>query len=384
MGEVEPLINLQLLHDDTHEIIKQIHLFTALGRLIVDEGTGLNEDSMGNEPGEIWWVKPGTSDRVKWLQGSSPPAELYTYLSTLERSADLVTGSFDVTRGINPTGVTAGRALATLQNAANIRIRARLNDVEGALVQTGRHLAALVQQFWPDELSMEVAGEQTVSRLSEDARTFKQFQISPHDREATYNLEVSATANIAQLKEQEFQKLLLLFQAGLITPEALIEGSNLTNKEKILTELPLIAAHALAVIVTCSLWAVFGPEGAADIGTTNRKLEGSYFVSIHADSFTQDSTRMIMFPDKSLDINRFVTTSDSAQRVTYVHFEFSRECTLTIYSPACPGSPCVLPLGQGGLSPAGTIPATPIDSILVTGTGTDVVPGTHWTIIGYE
>jgi len=53
LGEVEHLIDLQLLHDDTHEIIKNIHLFTALGRLIVDESTGLDSEEMGNRPGEI-------------------------------------------------------------------------------------------------------------------------------------------------------------------------------------------------------------------------------------------------------------------------------------------------------------------------------------------
>jgi hypothetical protein len=243
LGEVEPLINLQLLHDDTHEIIKQIHLYTALGRLIVDEGTGLQEDQMGNDPGEIWWVKPGTADRVKWLAGSAPNAELYTYLATLERSSDLVTGSFDVTRGINPTGVTAGRALATLQTAANIRIRARLKDIEAALVDTGRQLAALVQQFWPSELSIRVAGEEKFRSVPENAFQFKKFAISPADREAAYNVEVSATANIDQLKQQEFERLIMLLQMGVpIAPEELIIGANLSNENKILADLARLSA----------------------------------------------------------------------------------------------------------------------------------------------
>lgn len=244
LGECETLINLQLLHDDTHEIIKQVHLFTALGRLIVDEGTGLNEGSMSNEPGEIWWVKPGTSDRVQWLQGSVPNPEFYTYLSTLERSADLVTGSFDVTRGINPTGVTAGRALSTLQNAANIRIRARLTDIESALITTARLIASRIQQFWPSELSLRVAGRDATEAIEAGPFRFKNYSISPADREASFNVDVSASANLDQLKEAEFQKLLLLFQSGLISPESLLEGANLTSVKKYLTELPLLAAKS--------------------------------------------------------------------------------------------------------------------------------------------
>ena len=244
LGECETLINLQLLHDDTHEIIKQVHLFTALGRLVVDEGTGLNEGSMGNEPGEIWWVKPGTADRVKWLQGSVPNPEFYTYLATLERSADLVTGSHDVTRGINPTGVTAGRALSTLQNAANIRIRARLTDIESALITTGRLVASRIQQFWPAELSLRIAGKEATQAIEAGPFRFKNFSISPADREASFNVEVSASANIDQLREAEFQKLMMLFQLGLIGPESLLEGSNLTNVKKLLMELPLLAAQS--------------------------------------------------------------------------------------------------------------------------------------------
>jgi len=244
MGEVESLINLQLLHDDTHEIIKQVHLYTALGRLIVDEGTGLSEDTMGNEVGEIWFVKPGTSDRVKWLPGSVPHGEFYNYISTLERSADLVTGSHDVTRGINPSGVTAGRALATLQNAAGIRIRARLNDIEAGLVQTGRLLASRVQQFWPADMAIRVAGRHKVQAIGDESFQFRDIFLSPEDREASFNVEVSATANIAQLRQAEFQNLLMMAQLGIpISPETLVETLDPLQKEKILADMAVLSAQ---------------------------------------------------------------------------------------------------------------------------------------------
>ena len=238
LGEVDNLINLQMLHDDTHETIKLIHLFTALGRLVVDESTGLREDQLGNQPGEIWFTKPGTWQRLNWLSGSPPPAELYNYLSTLERAADLVTGSFDVTRGVNPSGVTAARALVTLQQAANIRIRSRLIEFEASLRLAGKLIASRVQQFWPTRTTLRIAGDQGVN--PDRAFVFKDYDLSPSEREASFNLRVSAIANIAQLKQLEFQKMMLLFQLGAVDLPDLVEAADLTNEDKILAKLPAL------------------------------------------------------------------------------------------------------------------------------------------------
>jgi hypothetical protein len=235
MGEVEQLIPLQLLHDDTHEIIKNIHLRTAQGWTVVDTGTGLTEDDITGEVGEILFVNPGTADRVKILQGNGPSAELYTYLQTLERSSDLVTGSFDVTRGIKPTGVTAGRALQTLQQAAGIRIQERLTDIEDALKRYARLMASRIQQYWEPQLSLRVAGKKSLSAIEDSPNAFKEFFISPADREATFSVNVSASANLAETKNQEFLKLIQMLQAGIpVPPEVLIGSADLINEKQVL------------------------------------------------------------------------------------------------------------------------------------------------------
>jgi hypothetical protein len=235
MGEVEQLIPLQLLHDDTHEIVKSVHLRCAVGWTVVDTGTGLTEDDISGEVGEILFVNPGTADRVKIMTGLSPPAELYSYLQTLERASDLITGSFDVTRGIKPTGVTAGRALQTLQAAASIRIRERLTGIEDALKRFARLMASRIQQYWEPQMSLRVAGPRALSQLEDKPFAFKDFFISAADREATYNVKVSASANLAETKNQEFLKLIQILQAGIpVPPETLIESADLINEKEVL------------------------------------------------------------------------------------------------------------------------------------------------------
>jgi len=206
-----------------------------VGWTVVDTGTGLTEDDISGEVGEVLFVNPGTADRVKILPGNGPSQELYAYLQTLERSSDLVTGSFDVTRGIKPTGVTAGRALQTLQAAAGIRIQERLTDIEDALKRFARLMASRIQQYWEPQLTLRVGGPKKLSAMEDQPFAFKEFFISPADREATFNVSVSASANLSETKNQEFLKLIQMLQAGIpVPPETLIASADLINEKQVL------------------------------------------------------------------------------------------------------------------------------------------------------
>jgi hypothetical protein len=235
-GEVEPLIPLQMHHDDTNELIRLFHLFSCFGRLVVDTRTGLEEGQITNAPNQVLWVNPGTAAEVKWLQGMSPPPELYNYLSMLERSMDKVSGRFDVTRGEQPGSITAARALITLQQAANIRIKHRMKDIERSLARAGKLVGSRVQQFWPSMHSAAISAP----NLETEERVFRQFYLKPEDRVAAFNVKVQALSNLEALKEQEFQKKMLLHQMGMVEDAALIESANLTNEEEILQKLPAV------------------------------------------------------------------------------------------------------------------------------------------------
>lgn len=231
MGEVQQLVNLQMLHNDTHEIMKQIHMFMAVGRTIVDKSTGLTPERMTNRPGDIWFVRDGTSDRVKHLGAQVPHAEFYQYLNLLENHKDLAAGIHDPSRGINPSGVVAGRALQTLQSAAGIRVKARFNDLERALIGWAKRTASRVQQFWPAETQVRVTGR----RSPEDSAAFNSMLMRPDDRNAQYTVSVSSTANRDAAQAADFQKLAMLVQGmpGMIPPALLVKAANFSNQKEI-------------------------------------------------------------------------------------------------------------------------------------------------------
>jgi len=247
MGEVEPLINLQLLHDDTHQIIKLAHMFQAMGKLIIDESTGLKEGDVSNNPDELLFVAQGTSDRIKWLMGPAPNAEFYTYLQHLQSAADLVSGRHDVTRGINPTGVTAGRAIQALNQSANIRIRSRIRDNMKPLGMAGRLLASRVQQFWPTLKTMRTVGPDKATDMAATPVQFRDFVLRKEDREANFDLRVKPGVNEEAVKQAEWDRMALLYTLMLVGPEALIEASGLSNTQKLLAELPILMLQRQAM-----------------------------------------------------------------------------------------------------------------------------------------
>jgi hypothetical protein len=255
LGEIPKLINLQLMHDDTVDTMRLVHAYMANGRLIVDETTGLRDRQIGNDPGEILWTRRGTQDRIKWLQGMTPPAEFYQHLRTVEQWFDLLTGSFDVTRGVNPTGVTAARALVALQRAAGIRIRGRMRENEDSLRDAGNMLASRIRQFAPARSEgMKEDGEIVALELSEA------------DRNQEVDLRVDVVTNLDDLKAAEFQKMLLFNNMGLAADERLIKESGLSSTETLLAELPQVKRQQLLELLAAQVAGASAPGGGSGGG----------------------------------------------------------------------------------------------------------------------
>jgi hypothetical protein len=260
LGEVHHIVNLQLLHDDTIEMMKLAHLYMSMGKLIVDRSTGIEEGTIRNMPAEILWPRDGTSDRIHWLHAPNPPAEWYTHTASIERWIDTVTGRHDVTRGINPPGVRSGRMLNALNASANVRIRNRLRYTEASLRRLGMMFASRVQQYWPSHVTLP----ETKPDLR-NAQSFRGFSMSPDEREADIRLKVTVVADLERIRQQEFQKYLLLHSLGYVGPDKLVEAADLIEGEEVLRDLPgLLMARANALAAD--------QEAAAKSGSMNRTV----------------------------------------------------------------------------------------------------------------
>ncbi len=236
MGEVPNLINLQLLHDDTLDTMRRIHAYMPTGRVVIDETTGLRDKELSGDPEEIWWTKRNTQERMRIFPPIVPPAEFYSHLNSIERWVDLLTGSFDVTRGVNPTGVTAARALVALQRAAGIRVRGRMREMEDTMKEAFRMIGSRIQQFGPSRID-----------YLDQKNSYRSVSISEDQRLSPFEVKVDIVSNLDDLRSLEFQKLLLLFNLGAAKKSRLIESSGLSTAETLLKELPEATQERMAV-----------------------------------------------------------------------------------------------------------------------------------------
>jgi len=67
-----------------------------------------------------------------------------------------------------------------------------------------------------------------------DDSAFEVFKMRPNDRNASYTVRVTSTANLDAIKANDFQKLILLAQSGMpFPPELILKAANLSNQKEI-------------------------------------------------------------------------------------------------------------------------------------------------------
>lgn len=253
LGEIPRLIKLQLLHDDIIDNMRLIHAYMAFPKTIVDDSTGLKDRELGNDPGEIWRTRPGTSDRIRVIPSVTPPGEFYTHADKIESWFDQMTGRTEVTRGLTPANVGSGRAIGLLQDAAETRVRARMRELEDSLEDEAMMIAERILEFGPPH-----------ARLPDpETGTFGDFYLRKEDRTRPFSVKVDIVAGIDALKQREFEQLLLFKQMGLITDERLVKDSGHSSSQAILAELPAVQRQRMLQTIAQGL-AEPSPQEAAE------------------------------------------------------------------------------------------------------------------------
>lgn len=154
-----------------------LDVLTLMGNPIwlIPTSSGVDPENLVNRPGL----------NVEY-DGDSPPmrqegVQLQPYvLQMIEKMGewfDTIGGSQDVTRGVQPTGVTAASAISSLQEAAQTRIRQKSRNLDGYLQAVGQHWLSRTFQF-------RTAPE--VFRLTNDQGVSKYFRMHVEQQEVTH------------------------------------------------------------------------------------------------------------------------------------------------------------------------------------------------------
>ena len=194
-----------------------------------DSRSGLQRTKITNKPGQRLTV--AANSQAEWL---NPPQihpqlamQLVTfYVDQIER----ISGLSAVVRGATPTGRNAQGVLDSVQEAAFVRTRMALRNLETMLRNSGQKIAALIAEFYDTPrvvATVGPTGEKSVTSLQAQHFYVPDSNGTPTPME--FQLSIQAGSTLSTSRAARIAEADTLFAMGAIDEEALLIAHDFPN-----------------------------------------------------------------------------------------------------------------------------------------------------------
>jgi len=232
LGDIDQIKPMNKQLNKREAQVTDILSLTANPPMIVNVNSGIEVDSLTNEPGLVIPTYSDVRAAASWLQPPNIPSALFEDIAMTRQNIDDISGVHDVTRGKRPAGLTSGVAIETLQEAAQTRLRLAARNLEWSLQEATRLIISIMWQFY--------AEPRTIRNKTTDGIKFEQADFTRENRELVGGLpEVrivrgsTMQTNKGLLKQQALE----IFAAGGIDREALLDIFEFPGKEEIIARM---------------------------------------------------------------------------------------------------------------------------------------------------
>jgi hypothetical protein len=157
---------------------------------------------------------------------------MFVQMSTINQDIDTVSGIHDVTQGRRPTGVTAGIAIESLQEAAQTRLRLAAKFVEFSHKLAAEMMVSMILQYYTEP--------RTIRKRSSNGWTYKEINFGSEDKRLKGGIpivKIQAGSTMPLNKSVLKQQALQLFQLQAIDQRALLEIFDFPNIEGIISRM---------------------------------------------------------------------------------------------------------------------------------------------------
>ena len=181
---------------------------------------------MTDKPGQVLWVN-NPSEKIDRMPAGNISSSTLPFAQSMIELADMVSGVHEISRGINPTGVVASRAIQQLQEASQQIIRAKEKSIGGdAIIDIYKNTLSLLAKNYPKTIS--------IRRFSEDGSGYQFEDIQPYDLDSDLDFKYKEGTSMPESRVGRFDSAIDLLQLGLLDEEGFWRWTQMDiTKEKL-------------------------------------------------------------------------------------------------------------------------------------------------------
>ncbi len=207
---------------------------------IEDNRAGISRTQITNRPGQR--LTKGVGSEVEWLKPPEMPRYIMELIQFYINEMERVSGLSATVRGATPTGRNAQGVIDSVQEAAFVRVRLALRNLERSLRQAGQMLCQLICQNYITPRMVAIVGPTGAqSSLALSSRHF--MAATPQgDAPMQFQLWVQAGSSLPISRMARAQEADTLFALGAIDGLAVLEAHDYPNRDQISQRVQAAAA----------------------------------------------------------------------------------------------------------------------------------------------
>jgi hypothetical protein len=215
--------------------------------------SGVDSETLTNRPGLV--VEPNDPGHgMQRLEGVQLQPYVMQLIQSFQQWFDDEAGTNDITRGIQPTGVSAASAISQLQDAAQTRIRQKSRFIDAYLGSVARHWLARVLQFYTVPRVHRVTSREgaakyfrfSVAKTSEGETVMRytpyksvggsleEQQTRERIIQGQFDVQITTGSSLPFAKADKEQRLFSLFDRGIIDAQEVLNGLDYPNAKELI------------------------------------------------------------------------------------------------------------------------------------------------------
>ena len=248
------IIDISKSDQEQKDRLARYALNNALGssrkKVFVTDGLGVNTDDLINPKAEIVKISGTLDDRNFRIVESSPHSSEYLALMNATTSEmKETTGNHDVMNGGVPTGVTAGSAIAALQEQSGKTSRSAIKSTYRVYEDIAMMVIELIREFYSQDRVFRITGKDgrqqfiTFSNKAMYGKPITDELGNLQKVDAYYDVEVSAQKSNPYSSMAQNELALQLYNAGVFEPSRadqsllLLEMMDFKDKNKLIPKI---------------------------------------------------------------------------------------------------------------------------------------------------